>query len=681
MKTNLFPRKSHVKYGAVAIVGLLIAVLLPVWARSATAQPSPDALLRVPEKTLAHTASTDHDPVDPKEIEAFLDPIFATGMSDWHVPGAAVAIVKDGQILFSKGYGQANLEKGVPVDPDTTVFHVYSISKLFTATAIMQLVEQFKVELDEDVNVYLRRFQVKNSYPRPVTIENLLTHTAGFDDDTAYIGTTHRTADDMVPLGDYLAADPPSTMWQPGERYLYSNLAYSVLGAVIEEVSGMPFAQYVEENILRPLDMKKSSFLQPSPWASDVAVSYQYIYDNYKPLPGRFFDNPPPKALTATATDMAHFMIAHLQAERYGGSPMLQSSIAQDMHSQHFTYMQGDPLMALMAYGFNEAGGPSGRWLWKDGGGTRSSSSSLWLSPEKRTGIFLTYNTGDDSFGFMGHVVSQVFQHYWPAGQPSPATPLVDAVDTDRFTGIYRNLQYPHRTISKLLLLRGDDYPQVAISGDNTLQLRVSADQTVEPPFVAIQPGLFSTPNNLFHILFLDNVDGSVGGMTFGGQVFEKVQWYDTSAVQKGIVAFFILGFLAAVIAWIAWPVVGIFRRRNEQVQAEQFQKSPQAAKVARLAIQITSFLNLVFLVGVLLLLSRSDELMLEYGLSGWMVPLFVIPLVTTLLTVGLLVLTMVVWKDRYWTVLARIGYSLATLVAAAFVPFLLYWNLLGFQW
>jgi len=120
-------------------------------------------------------------PTDPLELEAFLDDFFAKEMTKEHVPGAAVALVKDGKIFFSKGYGYADLEKKIPVVPDKTLFRVGSISKLFTTTAVLQLVEQGKLKLDDDVNKYLKRFQVKNTYPKPVTVANLLTHTDGFD--------------------------------------------------------------------------------------------------------------------------------------------------------------------------------------------------------------------------------------------------------------------------------------------------------------------------------------------------------------------------------------------------------------------------------------------------------------------------------------------------------------------
>lgn len=146
-------------------------------------------------------------PSDPKELEAFLDSFFDKEMSASHVPGAVFALVKEGEIFLTKGYGFADLEKKAPVIPDRTVFRVGSVSKLFTATAVMQLVEKGLMSLDDDANKYLKSFQIEATYREPVTVASLLTHTGGFDE--RYIGMSARSEADVVPLGQYLATNMP----------------------------------------------------------------------------------------------------------------------------------------------------------------------------------------------------------------------------------------------------------------------------------------------------------------------------------------------------------------------------------------------------------------------------------------------------------------------------------------
>ena len=118
---------------------------------------------------------------NPQELETWLDDFMSEQMSKLHVPGATFSLVQNGELFFAKGYGYANLEQQIPVSAERTLFRVGSISKLFIATAIMQLVEKGLVNLDDDVNKYLQDFQLEDNYPQPVTIANLLTHTAGLD--------------------------------------------------------------------------------------------------------------------------------------------------------------------------------------------------------------------------------------------------------------------------------------------------------------------------------------------------------------------------------------------------------------------------------------------------------------------------------------------------------------------
>jgi CubicO group peptidase (beta-lactamase class C family) len=207
-------------------------------------------------------------------------------MADHHIPGAVFVMVKDGQVFFTKGYVTANLDKQTPVDLERTIFSVMSVSKLFTATAIMQLVEQGKIRLDADVNTYLKQNQIAPTYPQPITIAELLTHTAGFDDDTEAIGHVVATPDAVVSLHEYLAVHPPVRILPPGDRMLYSNVAYDVLGAVVEDVTGQPFAQYMDAHVLRPLGMTHSSFLPPAE-SGDLATSYRYDGTQLLPMPRR----------------------------------------------------------------------------------------------------------------------------------------------------------------------------------------------------------------------------------------------------------------------------------------------------------------------------------------------------------------------------------------------------------
>jgi CubicO group peptidase (beta-lactamase class C family) len=157
------------------------------------------AQTKSPSSVSTHPAG----PQDPAELAVFLDGLLGGLMEERHIPGAVVLVVKDGSVFFAKGYGFADLETKRPVDPETTLFRVFSVSKLFTATAVMQLVEQGKLDLHADVNQYLDSFSLEERFGKPVTLANLLTHTGGFDD--ALLGSIQPLEREPVPLGKYLA--------------------------------------------------------------------------------------------------------------------------------------------------------------------------------------------------------------------------------------------------------------------------------------------------------------------------------------------------------------------------------------------------------------------------------------------------------------------------------------------
>src|SRR5919205_3849970 len=145
---------------------------------------------------------------EPTELEAFLDDLLARQLAERHIPGASLAVVKDGRLFFAKGYGYANLEQHTPVVADQTLLRAGSVAKLFTWTAIMQLVEQGKLDLNADVNTYLADFKIPATYPAPITLAHLLTHTAGFED--RQLGISVSRVADLVPLGTYLARKMPA---------------------------------------------------------------------------------------------------------------------------------------------------------------------------------------------------------------------------------------------------------------------------------------------------------------------------------------------------------------------------------------------------------------------------------------------------------------------------------------
>lgn len=197
---------------------------------------------------------------DPAALAEFFDREMAAQMAEHGIAGGAIAVVKDGSVLFQKGFGHADVEAERPVDPETTMFRVGSVGKLFTATAVMQLVEQGQLDLDEDVNAYLD-FAIPETYDEPVTLAHLLTHTAGFE--ARWIGMWPDSEEGVEPLGEWLRDHRPARVRPPGIVVSYSNYGMSLAGYIVERVSGLAYGDYVEQHILAPLGMDHSTASQP----------------------------------------------------------------------------------------------------------------------------------------------------------------------------------------------------------------------------------------------------------------------------------------------------------------------------------------------------------------------------------------------------------------------------------
>ena len=368
----------------------------------------------------ARPAENPAGPTDPIELEAFMDGLMASKMTDNHVPGAVVVVVKDGEVLLSKGYGYADLETRTPVDPQTTLFRPGSVSKLFVWTSVMQLVEQGKLSLDADVNEYLD-FSIPATYPEPITLKTLLTHTPGFED----IGEDlfKLKPEDVGTLEAYLKNHIPARVFPPGEVGAYSNYGTALAGYIVERVSGMPFYEYVEKNIFAPLGMTHATFRQPLPEniAADMSSGYNYVNGGYVKGGFEYVVAYPAGSSSVSGLDMAKFMIAHLQNGRYGDAQILKEETAIQMHSQLYT---PDPRMAGMAHGFFE-NFINGQRVISHGGDTLLFHSGLFLIPDQNLGIFISTNaTGGAG---VGDAVALAFaDRYFPVESAAHPVPPAD---------------------------------------------------------------------------------------------------------------------------------------------------------------------------------------------------------------------------------------------------------------
>lgn len=603
----------------------------------------------------ARPAESPAGPTDLVELEAFMDGLMASKMTDNHVPGAVVVVVKDGEVLLSKGYGYADLETRTPVDPQTTLFRPGSVSKLFVWTSVMQLVEQGKLSLDADVNEYLD-FSIPATYPEPITLKTLLTHTPGFED----IGEDlfKLKSEDVGTLEAYLKNHIPARVFPPGEVGAYSNYGTALAGYIVERVSGMPFYEYVEKNIFTPLGMTHATFRQPLPEniAADMSSGYNYVNGGYVKGGFEYVVAYPAGSSSISGLDMAKFMIAHLQNGSYGDAQILNEETAIQMHSQLYT---PDPRMAGMAHGFFE-NIINGQRVISHGGDTLLFHSGLFLIPDQNLGIFISTNaTGGAG---VGDAVALAFANrYFPV--ESAAHPVPPA-DFDSRVAAYTGEYYMSRSnftgFEKFLALTSP----VSVSVDKNKHVIVSiAGEAVQ--FVEIEPGLLVNLENPDSMIVMKEENGQVTLSPSMPFVFIKAQWYESAYLYLLIFFGGALLFIATLFRWTKSFFAGLFKREPR----------PFLSRLARLSGGLFALAYLTFIV---LLLATVADTNPAYGVPNlfFAMPAWfgIMPILTTLAGIfGLLMLpfAVIAWAKRFWTVGARISYTLLTLSA-----FVLLWAL-----
>ncbi len=585
-------------------------------------------------------------------------------MARWHIPGAVFLLVKDGRVLFARGYGYADLMNKTAVNPGQTVFRVGSVSKLFTATAVLQLAERGQVDLHTDVNRYLKTIQLEENFPAPVTLANLLTHTGGFDDRA--IGIAARSARDQAPLGKYLARSMPPRIRPPGEMYSYSSHGIALAGYIVETVSGQPIGEYVEKNILELLEMRQSSFSPAGGPAGGIARGYAVMNGIVQAVPYDFFNIGPAVGLNSTATDMAHFMIANLEGGVFDGHRLLSERMLDEMHRQQYT---DDTRLPGRTYGFYE----KYRNGWRSighGGNIRGFGSLLLLVPEARAGIFLSTNLDEPRFD--DELVQKFFDHYFPprvaVDPPAPNPGLL--TEATNYVGRYRINPYSRTTLEKLATLNWQ-YRLIALP-DGSLELHTPHDYTPPTRWVEVTPELFERANGEGHAIFRLDSHGRARALLLDTGELEKLAWYETAGFQVNLVKTLLLVFLSI---GLVWPLEYALRRILKRPRTSSWSRTGGSARLVAVAAGASA---LVFIVGFVRTARHMDLWEFIYGIPAPIHRLLVIPPFTALAACGMLFFDARAWGKGEGSVLDRLYYTLVTVAALIFVWFLFFWNLLN---
>ncbi|MEM7217346.1 MAG: serine hydrolase domain-containing protein [Pseudomonadota bacterium] len=523
--------------GAATVFLLCLALLMPAFVTAA-------------EAALEARAAAADRAIDTDALDAFVDGVWLSQRAEHRVAGAVVTVVQHGEVLLNRGLGYADIAARRPVDPERTLFRIASISKPFTWVALMQLVEQGRLDLDAEVNGYFDRVQIPEPFGQPVTALHFMNHSAGFEDLVLDLG--RRSADDLEPLEDYLASNLPRQVRPPGQYSSYSNHSTALAAHLIARVSGEPWSDYLEQQVLAPLGMTRTVVRHPMPEAlrADLAQGYQYKAGAFEPQPFIHWRIYPAGMVSTTGADMARFMTALLDEGRGLMSPATHRRMLEVSY-RPFPGARG------WRHGFNDLT-RRGVVIYGHGGDYRGFHSQMVLIPQLSLGVFLSFNSdgGDRPAGNLQEALLD-----WLIGDDLPprAEPPPDAGQRQaQYAGVYAPLRRPQSDFSKLARLLGgtrvwsDDDGYLLIDGGNGATAYVA---TATPDRFR---GRYSDTEVLFH----RDADDAVTHLTFSSyaaSTMERLGTIDRPRLHQALFALVALSMLVCVIGW----AVGLIRRRG----------------------------------------------------------------------------------------------------------------------
>lgn len=496
--------------------------------------------------------------LDAADLSAWLDGRVPYALKSGDIAGVVVSVVKDGKVLLQKGYGLADVARKVPMDAENSLVRIGSTSKLFTWTAVMQLVQQGKLDLDRNVNDYLD-FKIDEPYGKPVTLRHLMNHRGGFEEglkdllsyDPATAPSTER----------YLKDHPRPMLFAPGAVPAYSNYGVALAGYIVQRVSGEPFEDYVARHIFQPLGMRHSTFAQPLPANFPGTPSQGYRAASEEPSPFELVITRPAGSVSTTAADMTRFMLAHLQQGSLDGYAMLDAATTARMHGPTENAPAG---FARMAHGFFLAT-QNGRTVLGHGGDTIVFHTEMNLLPQENVGIFISFNSrGKDTSVYLARkeLFDGFMDRYFPAAAEKETPTLPSSMaDAQKIAGRYESSRrVEHGFLTVLYLLEQQVIaatPQGTIVTPDPFTGGLAEYREVAPDtwrrIGGAQTLMLTSVNGVKTVIDSDNPVG----------VLQEASFLRAAPLNVTVLSLSVLVLLASL---LLWPVGALLRRADPAV-------------------------------------------------------------------------------------------------------------------
>jgi CubicO group peptidase (beta-lactamase class C family) len=533
-----------------------VAVLVPVL----TALLLLAHLAAPPPAAAAERHGQDVRELTTEDVDTWLDGLVPALLDAERLPGATVAVVSGGEIVTLRGFGTPDRPRPVPgatpVDPEHHLFRIGSVSKLFTATAVLQQVERGTLDLDADVREHLD-FGLELPLGA-VTLRHLLSHTAGFEERVDHLITPD--AEKVRDLRTELAVDPPQQIFAPGTTPAYSNYGLALAGYVVQQVTGVPFEEYVRAEVLDPLGMSASTAEQPPPPGLSDRMAGGFPAPGAEPAPFEHISLPPAGSVSSTAQDMAAFLNLHLG---HGPDDVLGPEALADMHAPALPPADLGGLGAAeqMTLGFR-GHEVRGERVLSHGGDTDVFHSELALFPDADTGLFVSLNGNGvralSTTVLRRQLVDQFARRYVaPPERTVPESPPGAAERAAAVAGFYRS---ERRAESSAAALAGAlAITRVTASADGTLEV---APLAVPPTTMReVEPWLWREAGGTATLAARADEDGTVRDVALVAYRAEgRVSaWHGLFVPHLLLLA----ALLVLVVTLVAWPVNRLRRRRR----------------------------------------------------------------------------------------------------------------------
>jgi CubicO group peptidase (beta-lactamase class C family) len=650
---------------------LALCILLPAPALSpqtpAPAKATAPSSITETKPAPATPPPTAH-PLEKADLESFFDGLVPLQMERSDVAGATVLVMKDGKELLKKGYGYSDIKKKTPVDPDTSMFRLASISKLFTWVSVMQLAEQGKLDIDADVNKYLD-FQIAPAFNKPITLRNLMTHTGGFEEvvhDIIYVDLKKTTS-----LREFLIENQPRRMYPPGEIPAYSNYGVGLAGYIVQRVSLEPFEQYVSEHIFLPLGMKHSSFNEPMTAELAPFVSDGYRATTEKPAIGFEIFNPAPAGgISSAAGDMEKFALALLNGGELDGHHILKTETRDAMWTRQFGTSDSLPPQCM---GFYQTWRNNLHFIGHDGD-LLAFHSMFLLEPTQKLAVFVSYNSAGSAGRNRAELLDGFADRYFPAYTP-PAFQTVSAAQLKDIAG---NFQSTRRADSTKLAIGNPGGQSVfSVDKDGVLTIDTAKDMRGHTrKWKPIGKDLWQVEDDQARLFAIRDSSGKIVrlAINFPGVQLQRVPWYENKSFVGISAALSLLILLPVVIASLIRLGRRLFLRNRPPLKAQ-----PGTLWIS-IGPRLAAFLWIVVAIwlAALAMTLQNETLPVFPVIQRYFSLITWFSALAALFSISALVAGLRIWARADVRTISRVKFSLVAVACMFLTWYSIHWNLIG---